>query len=242
MGQQLNPRARLGASAPVPIQRARIRFARLEAASNYSHLQQIEVIRKALVQSSWPLSLTQGKKSKPRVSFGPAISVGYESECEYCDVELQSRLDMNTAKENLEKNLAPGFYVRDIKSIPRFFPSLEQSLNVARYEIRSPLLNGTEDAWGQFWKASCFMVTKKKQDGDVAVDARPIVRSWKLEGDVLELFLRFGPGRTLKPEKIIQAVCHLNDEQIEMGVPTSSFKIKRVQMYFEKQNGDLAEL
>src|SRR5205807_6635586 len=59
--------------------------------------------------------------------------------------------------------------------------------------------------------------------------------SWALEGDKLKLELRFAPGRTLKPERIIQAVCGLPDEQVEMGGPSCVLRVKRAQLFFEKQ-------
>jgi radical SAM-linked protein len=205
-------------------------------------LQQIETLRRALEKSNWPTSKSGGKRPKAKVSFGPAISVGYESMCEYCDVELNSRLDMKTGKEELQRHLPDGYMVMEVKSIPRFFPSLENSLNAVRYEVRSALLVGKESDWEKFWSEKCFIVTKKKESGDVAIDARPLVKSWKLTGDQLELVLRFGPGRTLKPERILQSVCNLSDDDVAMGTPTSKCLVKRTNMYFEKQNGELAEL
>lgn len=226
----------------VPIQRVRVRLSRSGPAVSLSHLQQIETLRKALEKSNWPTSKSGGKRPKAKVAFGPAISVGYESTCEYCDVELVSRLDMKTGKEELQKHLPEGYAVLDVKSIPRFFPSLENSLNAVRYVVTSPLLLGREADWEKLWSEKCFIVTKKKESGDVAIDARPLVRSWKLNADELELVLRFGPGRTLKPERIIQAICNLSDDDVAMGAPTCKCKVKRTNMYFEKQTGELAEL
>ncbi len=226
----------------VPIQRARVRFSRTGPVVGLSHLQQIDTLRRSFEKSSWPTSRSGGKRPKLKISFGPAISVGYESDCEYCDIELVARLDLKTAKDDLGKNLPEGYSVLDVKSVPRFFPSLENSLNAARYVIVSPLLVGKQSDWEKFWSEKCFIVTKKKESGDVAIDARALVRSWTLVGDQLELVLRFGPGRTLKPERILQAVCHLAEDDVLMGGPACQLKIRRTHMYFEKQNGDLAEL
>lgn len=225
----------------IALQRVRLRFRRVGAASSQSHLQQIETIRRALEKSGWPLSKTDGKRPKPKVSFGPAISVGYESDAEYCDVELVSRLNIPTAGENLQPHLTDGYSLLNVKSIPRFFPSLDQTLNAASYEIISPLLAGSAAKWEEFSKQAHVMVTKKKAAGDVVVDARACVRSWTLENDRLVLDIRFGPGRTLKPERIMQAVLGLEDAQVEMGTANPSLKVKRLKLNFEKDNGEIVE-
>lgn len=224
---------------PTVIQRIRARFARLGTASRLSHLQQIDELRKALTASPWPLAMTQSKKPKPLISFGPAISVGYESEAEYCDVDLVSRIDLQAAAAQLAPYLPPGFSVLGVKSIPRFFPSLESSVNLAVYQVNSDLLNGRKPAWQAFWEKEHFFVTKKKADREEVIDARCAVRSWTLEGSRLEMELRFGPGRTLKPERVVQAVCGLSDAQIEMGRPECRLTVKRLHLFFEKENGDL---
>jgi radical SAM-linked protein len=222
-------------------QKLRLRFKRTGAARFLSHLQQIDAIRRAVAASPWPVSSTNGKRSRPKISFGPAISVGYESFAEYCDVDMEKRLDLSKAKEELNPHLGEGFELLQAKSVPRFFPSLDVTLNAALYQIAAPQLAGSEAKWEAFDKQAQFIVVKKKADRDVLIDAKPIVRSWKLQGNQMDLCLRFGPGRTLKPEKIIQAVCGLTDEECAVSLPTSNWRISRAQLFFEKQSGELVE-
>ncbi len=225
----------------ITLQRMRLRFRRWGVGANLTHLQQIDAIRKALEGAAWPLAKSEGKKAKAKVAFGPAVSVGYESEAEYCDVEMAARVIMPTAGEALQKKLPEGYALMNAKSIPRFFPSLDHTLNAASYEIVSPLLAGTEDKWNAFSAQEHFLVVKKKESGDVVIDARPCVRQWQLEGDRLLLDIRFGPGRTLKPERIMQAVLGLEDAQVQMGAANPTLKVKRQKLYLEKDNGDLIE-
>jgi radical SAM-linked protein len=227
--------------APVAIQRARVRLSRNGEAAKLTHLRHIDAVRRAIEGSGWPASRTQAKKPKLKVAFGPAISVGYESEAEYVDVELNARLEPAKAREDLQKALPAGYGVVSVKSIPRFFPSLEETLNAARYEISSPLLAGSEEKWKKFEASERFMVVKKKADREEVIDARACVKSWALNGDTLDIVVRFGPGRTLKPERIVQAVCGLSDAEIEMGGPDCRVRVKRMQFYLEKQGGELVE-
>lgn len=141
----------------------------------------------------------------------------------------------------LVDHVPAGFELRQVKSIPRFFPSLDESLNLAHYKVQSDRLDGSRFKWEEFWKQTNFFVIKKKQDRDVVIDARPCVKSWDLSRGELNLFVRFGPGRTLKPERIIQAVCGFSDEQMKLGHAPSDFSVTRVQLFFEKDDGVLVE-
>jgi hypothetical protein len=128
-----------------------------------------------------------------------------------------------------------------VKSIPRFFPSLDQTLNAASYEMIAPYLEGTREHWENFSKKDHVMVVKKKSDREEVIDARACVKSWTLDQDRLLLDIRFGPGRTLKPERILQAVCGFDDAQVEMGTPTSTLRVKRLKLFLEKNTGELVE-
>lgn len=230
-----------GANPAVALLRVRLRFSRRGEGAALSHLKQIEGIRRALEAAGWPLARSEARKPKPRLSFGPAVSVGYESEAEYCDVELASRLDFAKAGESVSPHLPPGYTLLSVKSIPRFFPSLDETLNMADYRLRSALLADTRERWEAFDRADRFPVVKKKQDREEVVDARACVKDWTLEGEMLKMRLRFGPGRTLKPERIAQAVCGFEDRVVEMGGPGCQVRVFREQFYFEKQNGELVE-
>ncbi|OVE77577.1 hypothetical protein BVX98_02320 [bacterium F11] len=224
---------------PVINQKVRVRLSRQGPAVYLSHLNQIDVIRRALVQSEWPLVYAQTKRPKMRIGFGPAISVGYASQSELFDVDLKSRLDLRKAISSLQEKIDPGYSVLEVKSVPRFFPSLEQSINVACYQVKSDLLIETKGHWDSFWEKKVFEVKKKKSDREEIIEARSLVRSWTLSKNDLELVLRFGPGRTLKPERIIQAICGFSDEEIDVSRSDSQFRICRTKLCFEKENGDL---
>lgn len=228
-----------GLRPPVSLQRVRVRLAREGEAAYLSHLQQIEAIRRAFAGSGWPLAMSQGKKPRPKMSFGPAISVGYASDAEYVDVEMAARLEPDRARELLAPRLPAGYRVVQVKSIPRFFPSLEQALNLGVYRVRSPLLRDSASAWENFWRQERWPVVKKKENQDVVVDARACVREWRLEGEDVTLHVRFGPGRTLKPERIVQNVCGLTPEQSDVSLSGSPVSVRRLELYFEKENGEL---
>lgn len=230
--------SRFTSPPPVMLQRVRIRFSREGAGAEKTHLQQIDAIRRAIREANWPVSASQGKRPVMKISFGPAISVGVESLAEYCDVQLASRMDLKKAHQDLAAKLPEGYGVLEVKSIPRFFPSLEETINLVHVKIESELLAEGRPKWEAFEAATSFPVIKKKEDREVVIDARPLVKKWSIDGNAVEIHLRFGPGRTLKPERVLQAVLGLSDESCAVGTPTCQIRVKRLAFYFEKDNGE----
>lgn len=174
-------------------------------------------------------------------AFGPAIAAGYESEAEYVDVELKDRIRFDTAATELAPHLRRGYGIVWVKSIPKYFPSLEQSVNLASYEVRSPWLGETRPRWEKFWAEKEFIVVKKKGDGDKAVNARSTVREWRLDGELLRLDIRIGPGRTLKPERIVAAVCGRTEEETRATDSARQFQVIRKRLSFETSKGELID-
>jgi len=221
----------------VVIQRLRFRFRRLQEAKHLSHLEQIDLLRRTFKATGWPVAYGGGRRPKMKVSFGPAISVGYGSEAEYCDLCLRARLNPGEAMEKLAHHLPAGFECLQVKSVPVFFPSLEELINLAVYEIQdfpdrldeAALEGGLE----RLRQASSFMVKKKRGDDLISIDAKPLIRALGTAERKVHLELRLGPKRTLKPEKILETLFHLTVEE------TNALTICRIMLYGEKPNGDV---
>lgn len=217
------------------VQRIRIRLRREQKARLLSQLEQVDLLRKTIKQLNWPVVLGTGKRHPMRVSFGPAISVGHESEAEYCDVELAERVDLVKAKQELDSSLPEGYGCVWVKHVPLLFPSLEELLNTTLYRVDGldpavamPLLSARLNA-------PEFLVVRKTMTGDQVIDAKPLVKQLDAEGASIRLVLRFGPKRTLKPERILQTACQLDDENVQV------LRVCRAALYMEKPDGTLVE-
>jgi radical SAM-linked protein len=178
--------------------RYRVRAARRGEARHLSHLAQIEALRRA-ARRAFP-----GAK----LAFGPAISVGHESLVEYFDLELGSPKPAAEVLTALSAVLDGGFEALAARRIPAFFPSLESCLNVVRYEILGAFPEDAPERLRAFLDRKEIVIEKIKQGGAVRehVDARPLILRMRLLEDPsrLELLLRFGPKRTVKPEALIR--------------------------------------
>ncbi|HOW28374.1 MAG TPA: TIGR03936 family radical SAM-associated protein [Elusimicrobiota bacterium] len=223
--------------APRVVWRVRCRFARDGAMRFLSHLEQIELLRRTFRRLHWPIA-TGGKQETMNVSFGPAISVGYSSEAEYADLELYQRMECEGMKEELHRCLPPGFRVLSVHRIPLHFPSLEEILNVAGYSVeREEYLRGAtrETVLDQFKKNPHVRVTKKKKEKEESIDVGDLLKEFEWDDQKIRMVLRFGPGRTLRPEHILKTVLSLTDDQ------TRSLKIHRQALFSEQADGQLWE-
>ncbi|MBI3297701.1 MAG: DUF2344 domain-containing protein [Elusimicrobia bacterium] len=184
--------------------RYRVCVARLGEARNLTHLGQIEALRRAVGESGLP-ALLDGRRKRPRLAFGPAISLGWESLAEYFDMELSSALAPEDVAAGLKKSLKDGFSVRTLRRIPSFFPSLDSTINVASYQIEAIFPDDARTRLSQLLARREIVVEKIKEVGVERVDARPLIVRMELAGPGrLGMVLRFGPKRTVKPEALLR--------------------------------------
>lgn len=221
--------------APV-IVRLRVRLSREGPASLLSHLGQIESLRAAVASSGLPF-VPDGRRKKPRpkLAFGPAIAVGYESSAEYFDMELSRRIEPAQAARRLQAALAQGFGVLELRRIPAYFPSLDASINVVRYALRGPFPADAAQKLRALLDRPEIVVEKLKDGGARVerIDARPLIRAAVLiEPGCLELTLRFGPRRTLKPEALLR-------EWLGPAASPDRTRILRKELWSETASGEL---
>ena len=85
---------------------------------------------------------SEGYHPRARFSFGKALAVGTQSECEYCDVELVSELDAAVIKEQLSDVFPRGIKVFSVEQLLSNNLSIEKSQTATVYEILGFAKNG----------------------------------------------------------------------------------------------------
>jgi len=252
--------------SPRVVQKVRLHFSRENDLRFLSQLEEINFFRRLFRRANLPSVYTQGFQPLMKVSFGPAISVGYSSKSEYVDLEFFSRMDSETIYKRVVSQLPKGMDLLSVKIIATFFPSLESVVNLAEYEISLPRTfrrNGMADAE----KVSCYSpltqrkvrglpenLKEKKAEQTIAqfleekkfeiydqrkkktIDVYPLIRELKVIDGKIKLFLRFYPQRTVKPELIIGKIFNLSLEQ------SKQLEICRVALYQEKPDGELVSI
>jgi len=222
--------------------RYRVCVSRLGAARELTHLAQIELLRRTVLVSGLPVVMDKRrKKRRPKLSFGPAISKGYESLAEYFDMELVSRVPAQEVISSLTDALEDGYAVRSVRRIPRYFPSLDASINVVRYTISGGFPDDQGASLAGFLSRAEIIIKKLKDGGarEERVDARPLILEMVQESSrVLQLVLRFGPKKTIKPEALLAEWLPGPPSSPEAG-EVSRFAVLRKELLSETMRGEL---
>jgi len=205
--------------------RMRLRFARLKAAGDMSHLEQIRALRDIAAASGLDCCPAKhGKNLVPKMSFGPALSAGYESRCEYADLYLAQACKEDVAMAKLAAVKSEAFSLLSVKRVPVFFPSIEASVSAARYlveaEFEGALTQAAVDAFLARESAPYARPAPAPRppgaDGQSAapageagpgttIDVRPPVMSAELDAaaGTLRLTLKTEPGKNVKPVEVL---------------------------------------
>jgi len=227
----------------------RLKFSRLGQAKMLSHLEQIRLLRRMMEKSGLPcICSRRGKMNVVKMSFGPAISVGYESMAEYADAYFQRNVDEKEITNALSSASEGGILLVSAKRVPLSFPSIEALANAAEYEVCGEFSQEYfRTNIAEFLKNKEIFIAKNKTGGcREIIDARRLVISMEIKDRrTLKLLLRFGPKRNVKPEHIV-FISSMNMESAGDGKifeiansDSGGFQVKRVELYWENSEGRL---
>ncbi len=217
----------------------RLRFSKKGMLKYISHLDQIEIIKRALRMANLPLCFSQGFNPQIKMSFAPPTPVGYESNSEYVDVELFYPVDVKSVKEKIDKCLPYGFSLLAAKI---FFaplnkiPALNNVVNLAEYIIFCEN-EVNEDMLKNFFETKDIVIEKQKFGSSTItkVNLHEVVKNIELiDKKIVVLYLRMIPNKTLKPEFVVNKIFMLEED--------NCYNIIRENLYIENSNGNILGL
>ncbi len=119
-----------GASYPV-----RLQFAKTGKIRWISHRDTARAFERAFRIEALPLTFTQGFSPRPKVSFGLALSTGYESDEEYLDVSFSETLDLDKLPARLCAALPTGLAVTGVAELDERAPALQEIVTVVTWTV-----------------------------------------------------------------------------------------------------------
>ena len=163
-----------------PRYRYRVRFTKMGRLRFLSHLDVYRLLMRALRRAGITLVYSQGFNPKPRVAFGPALSVGLASEGEYLDFDSHDRLDPEHAMRGINEVLPHGIRFQAIREIRRDVPTLGDAICAARYRTING--NGFDPArYVEEFRERSPVTVRREKNGKV--------RTFDLDDEMLELEL-----------------------------------------------------
>lgn len=118
-----------------PMQKIRVKYSKKGEAKYISHLDLMVSFNRALRRARIPMAYSQGFNPHPKMSFGPPLAVGFESETELMDIELTIYSELSTMIKNLSREMPPGIGILEGQEMPLVIKSLSASINGAVYQV-----------------------------------------------------------------------------------------------------------
>ena len=190
----------------------RLRFAKRGRVRFISHRDVARAFERALRVEQVPLAFSGGFSPRPKVSFGLALPVGYESDAEYLDVELAEAIDTDALVEPLTAALPEGMHVTGAIALQDRAPALQEAITSVSYEIEvgrpgsTPRPGDLARAVDDVLAASELVVTRRRKGVDIDEDVRPALRLLQAaEATVLHLEVDTRP-HGVRPTAVVEAL------------------------------------
>lgn len=127
----------------------RLRFTERGKVRWISHRDVARAFERAFRIEQLPLAFSAGFSPRPKVSFGLALSVGYESDAEYLDFELTEPVDVGALPAALTTALPEGITVNGACRLLDRAPALQESVTTVQFLV------AVTDAQGAPWRGTC---------------------------------------------------------------------------------------
>lgn len=212
-------RTALGEGAPPcgPQATARLRLTKTGPCRFMSHLDFMRAVERAARRADIPVALTRGFHPHPRMSFGPAVPVGVESECELVDVDLRESLGAAEITRRLERVLPSGIQLVRCRVLPPGGPSLSSMITAASYQVdfdRDDIAGGPgvlDSAIGGILHADAIPFSRTTPKGTREFDLRPLIYDLRLlSGDGprlrVQMMLATGSRGHARPDDVARAI------------------------------------
>ncbi|HEX5367398.1 MAG TPA: TIGR03936 family radical SAM-associated protein [Acidimicrobiales bacterium] len=179
----------------------RVRFAKHGKVRFTSHRDVARIWERALRRAGVAVAYTEGFSPRPRLSFGLALSTGYESEAEYLDVALREEPGPSSV-EQLPARLAPvlpaGIDVARAVVLPPGAESLQQAVASCTWHIEVADVAPPDAAAGvdRALAATELALARERKGRCVTDDVRPAIVDMRVLGPVTEVVAPLAPRRS----------------------------------------------
>lgn len=194
---------RVIASATPIKSRIRLKYERHENIRFYSHLDILRMFMRALRRAALPVSFSQGFHPHMKLSFGPPLPIGYTSDAEYLDIQLDSPFDKGYLPR-LNDCLPEGIEIVSSKLIYANVESLSKIINSATYSVE---LDAPDD---HFESKIAELITSKKlnvkrikKDQEKHLEVRQYLHELNYDQGRLDMLLGFTPEGYLRPSEVL---------------------------------------
>ncbi len=159
----------------------RLRYAKRGRIRFISHRDVARAFERALRAAAVPVAVTEGFSPRPRVSFGPALALGYESDAEYLDVALRTPAATEGLGVAVSAALPAGLVVTGVAELAPRAPALAEAVTHHTWELtlrpagpgRAVPVATVSERVAHLRAAPVWEVSRERKGGTTVVDVRP---------------------------------------------------------------------
>ena len=221
------------AHAAPAVQRVRLRYRKVGPARFIGMRELGTIFLRAARRARLPVAFSSGHHPMPRLSFGPALPLGFSSDGELIDVELTEAHEPEAVLDAFRRELPEGMEPLEAQEVSRSGPSIEGTIAAFVYEVdlgslsAPPSDGAVAGAVARFAAASAFPVAKHAKAGTRSIDARRLVRELVVMGPGrLRLELAVEPSGGIKPSAVVGALLELPDAELPV------LRVHKVETHF----------
>jgi radical SAM-linked protein len=210
--------------------RLRVRFSKLGKVRFTSHRDVARIWERSLRRAGLPIAYTEGFSPRPKLSFGLALSTGYESLGEYLDISLRdSDGDLVVPPPgDLAAGLPVGIDTQAVEPLAPGSESLQQTVTSCTWhiEIGGVGAAAVEQTLAVALAATELPLTRERKGRTVEDDVRPAIVSARTLGPAdgergpgtrIEVELATQP-RALRPAELVTAITPTGPPWLVAGV------------------------
>jgi radical SAM-linked protein len=210
----------------------RVRYSKQGKVRWISHRDVARAFERALRIEQLPLAFTLGFSPRPKVSFGLALSTGYESEAEYLDLELSAPVDLEPLPARLSAALPIGLEVDAVVELEERAPALQEAVAAVTWQVEvtdddgQPVPTQTlRELVAGARSAPVLEVTQVRKGRASVSDVAPAIRRLEVldtlsttnSSATVEMELVTQP-RGAKPSEVVAAIAGMSPSPLNLAV------------------------
>ena len=197
----------------------RIKFSKHGPIKFIGHLDVMRYFQKAIRRADIDIAYSEGFSPHQIMSFAAPLGVGLESNGEYMDIEVHSLTSTQDMLERLNKQMAEGIEVLEVKLLPDNAGNAMASVAAAKYTIRFregyELDFAYKELLEEFYAQEEIIVTKKTKKSESTFDMKPYIYDCHVEEDgAISLTVDASSSGNIKPSLVISALYAKNGKEL----------------------------
>lgn len=162
----------------------RLRYRKVGKVRFLGHRDVARVLERAIRRAGLPIRYSEGFAPRPRISFGLALSTGYESEAEYLDLALTGPQEPESVPAMVNETLPEGLEVTAVVELAPRALSLQQAVTSCTWELTlvDTNVDTVSSAVARALEAQHLPAVRERKGRQVTDDLRPLVRALTVDG------------------------------------------------------------